>query len=173
MVSGTEYVDRDVSNDVAYYYHVIAVDDKGHRSRPSNQDNAKALSKPRIYDAEIIAQNVPEKMRRGEAHRAEVIIRNTGSKAWDLDRPNEVQFWLETTQQWGSHDEDRLPKIALGSGGQIKPGEEVRLSFPYVGPKVGRFENHWVLSMRMPGRPPVYFGTPLLVETSVTQQEAD
>lgn len=175
-VTGTSYIDGEVQPDHAYYYHVVAVDARGRRSRPSNEDNAKALSKPRLYDAEIVAHTVPASVRQGEPVTVTVEIKNTGSRSWDIAHPERLRFWLQTSQLWGSREETKLPQIAFGEGKVIAPGQSVTVSFPYVGPRTGRFENHWVMRLAATDADPktgkpvtreAWFGTPLLVETVV------
>lgn len=169
-VSDTSYVDSDLEKDRAYYYRVAAVRNDGSRSRPSNEDNAKAISQPRLWDAEIVSHTVPSAMRLGELSTAEVTIRNTGSKPWDSSGKDgaEVRFRLDTVQQWGCDDESILPRIAIDEKRVVNPGETVTLTVPYVGMRAGRFENHWVLCLEVVGKSRAYFGTPLLVETVVT-----
>ena len=190
QVEGTDYIDEKLAKDKAYYYRVAAVDKAGKRSLPSNEDNAKAIGAPRVYDAEIIGHTIPAQCKLGETTTATVTIRNTGLRAWPLDHSPKLTFRLSAMQQWGSRDEDRLPKIRLGQKGEVGPGQSVTISFPYVAPSEGKFENHWVMRLDLndkrlamdtsssnPGewkvsedaqpKPPVYFGTPLLVETMV------
>jgi hypothetical protein len=167
-VTGTEYIDENVVKDRAYYYHVVAVNKAGHRSRPSNEDNAKALSKPRFYDAEIIAHTLPTEMRAGDHVTATITLRNTGSKPWDITRSQkDLWFNFGCTQQWGSMDEGQLPRMALPGSKPIRPGETVTITVPYTAPRPGRFENHWILCMDIVGKGRAYIGTPLLVETTV------
>jgi hypothetical protein len=175
--TATEHVDASVQPDKAYYYRIIAIDQKKCRSRPSNEDNARGLSQPRLYDAEIISQDIPPETRIGDPLNVTVTLRNTGSKAWDLSRPEELRFWLQTAQLWGRQDDEHLPQYGLGNQPSVAPGETVTISFPYVGPRPGCFENHWVLRMAVPtkGRTTgwdekvrqAWFGTPLLAETVV------
>jgi hypothetical protein len=173
----TEYVDTSVQLDKAYYYRVIAIDSAQNRSQPSNEDNARGLSQPRLYDAEILSHNVPSEMRIGDPATVTVKLRNTGSKTWDLSRPEGLQFWLQTAQLWGRQDDDHLSRYSLPDQAAVQPGETVTISFAYVAPRVGRFENHWVMRMAVPtkGRTTgwdekvrqAWFGTPLLAETIV------
>ena len=86
-VHGTDYRDDVPLKDRVYYYHVVAIDCVGHKSRPSNEDNAKALAKPRFWDAETVDHDLPARIEAGQTHLVTVTIRNTGSKAWDLTRP--------------------------------------------------------------------------------------
>ena len=169
-ITTTEYVDRELEMDRAYYYRVVAI--RGSEaSRPSNEDNAKALSTPRIYDAEIVSHTVPEQVRRNDPHTATITIRNTGSRAWDLKRPHEeLRFFLNATQQWGSQEEGQLPRIDLAGTDVVAPGESITLKIPYSGSRPGRWENHWVLCMDVGGKGRIYFGTPLLAETVVTPE---
>ena len=152
-----------------YYYHVVAIDRDGRKSRPSNEDNAKALGKPRFWDSEIVDHDLPVRIQAGQTHLATVTIRNTGSRAWDLTRPgSEFRLSLNAMQQWGCQDEARLPAIALKKT-VVKPGgNTIQVSFPYSGLSPSSFENHWLLSMDLAGKERVYFGTPLLVQTLVT-----
>lgn len=166
-VDGTEYIDDVPQKDKAYYYRVTAVKRGGRESQPSNEDNAKSLSKPRQYDAEIISHNVPSKMRIGESSMLTVTIRNTGAKSWDMTRPKELSFNLSPMQQWGCFEEGKLTKVVLDTKGMIEPGQSVTLSIPYAPDKLGRFENHWITSMELVGKSFVFFGTPLIVETTV------
>ena len=166
-LAGFEYIDSDIEKDKAYFYRVMAVDSRGRKSRPSNEDNAKASSKARIYDAEITAQNVPGEVELGVPGSVSVTIKNTGTKPWNLgseDKKSRVS--LQTTQQWGLQDESRLPNISLGSN-TLGPGDSVKVVIPYSAPRAGIFENHWVISMDVPGKSRAYFGTPLLTETTV------
>lgn len=165
-VQGTDYVDSVPVPDKAYYYQVAAIDANGRRSRMSNEDNAKAISQPRFWDAEIVDCHVPARMKLGEPTTVTLTIRNSGSKTWDLSNPEGARIFLNTTQQWGCQDEGLLPDIALGSA-PVKPGEEIKVSLPYAAPREGRFENHWVLCGDMAGKGRFYFGTPLLAETVV------
>jgi hypothetical protein len=166
-VHGTDYRDDVPKKDQAYYYHVVAIDRAGNKGRPSNDDNAKALTKPRFWDSEIVEHNLPARIQARQTHPATVMIRNTGSKAWDLTRPGaEFSLSLKAMQRWGCQDEARLPAFALKKT-VVKPGDTVQVSFPYSGLNPGRFENHWVLSIDLAGKERIYFGTPLLVETLV------
>lgn len=183
--STTEYIDKDLNMDKVYYYRVIAVNVNGNKSRTSNEDNARAISKPRIYDAEIISHNVPEKVRIGDPYTVSITIRNTGSKKWDLRYPDRLAYWFQPTQLWGVQDEKKLPKIVIDKL-EVKPGEDVTVEFPFIGPKTGRFENHWVMWMEVPDSlkkntkgnewgwtdkvQHAYFGTPLLFETTVVEK---
>lgn len=152
------------------------MDARGRRSRPLNEDNAKALSRPRLYDAEIVAHTVPAGVRQGEPVTVTVEIKNTGSRPWDIAHPERLRFWLQTSQLWGSREEKNLPQITLGEGKVIAPGQSVTVRFPYVGPRPGRFENHWVMRLSASETDPktgksvrreAWFGTPLLVEMAV------
>ncbi len=166
---GTALVDSRLEPDKAYYYHVVAVRQDGTKSRPSNEDNAKASSRPRMWDAEIIEHDVPGDVRLGDPHTVRIAIRNTGSKPWNLGpSKNGSRVALSTTAQWGVDDEDLLPRVYLATEGTLQPGESLKVDVPYVGPREGRFENHWVMTLEVPGKPKAYFGTPLLVETVVT-----
>lgn len=167
-VEGTEYVDSPLEKDRAYYYHVVTVQKDGRHSRPSNEDNAKAISKPRFWDAEIVEKSIPATMRLGESAQATITLRNTGSKPWDLGRPEkESRLRLHPTQQWGSGEEGGPPDISLGDKGVIQPGQSVTVTFPYAPNRTGRFENHWILTLDITGKPRAYFGTPVIVETVV------
>jgi len=157
--------------DKAYYYHVVAVNGRGKASRPSNEDNAKALSQPRIYDAEIVRHTIPAEAQLGQAVKAEVTVKNTGTKEWDLTRPDEISFSLDTMQLWGSQDETILPRIPISRKTSIKPGESVKLTVPFAAPSTGRHENHWVVSVDVAGKGKAWFGTPLLVETNVKPRQ--
>lgn len=179
-IDNTEYADRDIELDKAYYYYVIAVDNEGNKSRPSVVDNAKAISKPRIYDAEVVKFDVPAKVRVGDLYEIKITFRNTGKKTWDLSNPSKIRYWVQTTRLWGISDEKRLPYFELKGSKTINPAQTVTASFPFVGPKPGRYENHWILRMEVPDgknknglNGPVqyaYFGTPLLKETIVTSK---
>lgn len=170
-VQDTSYVDADLTRDKAYYYRVAALDSKGRPGRPSNEDNAKALSVARIYDAELSAP-VPAEMKPGEKTTLTVTVTNTGSKAWDLRRPDRIIYSLAATQQWGVQDEGSLPAYALGDEGIIEPGQQVAVAVPYTAPREGRFENHWVMRVLVPGQRSAYFGTPLLSETDIVSNQA-
>ena len=164
----TDFVDEPPVKDSAYFYHVVAIDGKGNRSRPSNDDNAKALSKPRIWDAEVTQHSIPPRMQLGEERNVAVTLRNTGSKAWELARPkSEIRFLFSTMQLWGDQEEAHLPKIDLPDSGTVAPGQTVTLTIPFAAIRPGRSENHWILCMDVVGKQRVYFGTPLLVETAV------
>jgi hypothetical protein len=164
----TTFVDEPPVKDQAYYYRVVAIDSQGRRSRSSNEDNAKALSQPRIWDAEIVEHTIPPHMRVGEGRDVSVTLRNTGSKAWELARPkSEIRFLLSTTQLWGDQEEARLPKIDLPESGTVNPGQTVTVTLPYAAIRSGESENHWIMCMDIAGKGHVYFGTPLLVETTV------
>jgi hypothetical protein len=178
-LDATAYLDdRDLAPDHAYYYQVAATDASGRESRPSNRDDAKARSRPRLYDAEIVEHSVPTTVAVGEQRTVTATIRNTGTRAWDLTNPERQRVWLQTCRLWGEDDESRLPQVTLLGAQVVEPGATVTVTLPYVGPREGRFENHWVLRMQshQPGTPdkkPVngdaWFGTPLLVETTVTK----
>ncbi len=169
-VRGTSYIDTELETDKAYYYRVVAVDKSGRKSRPSNEDNARASSTRRIWDAEITEHDVPERIGFGESRNVTVTIRNTGTKPWDPG-DSRSRLFLRTTQQWGVNDEDKLPRFALGSGGVVRTGETVKVSFPLAAWRAGRYENHWVLCLEVEGQPCAYIGTPLLVETVVGSGE--
>jgi hypothetical protein len=163
----TEFVDSDLELDHAYYYQVTALRAGGRESRSSNEDNAKALSAPRLWDAEIVRQDIPLHMTQGQPATVSVELRNTGSKAWDCSQAQEeLWFHLNTTQLWGIQEEAILPKISLEKGRMVLPGECTRLQFAYTAPQPGCFENHWIMCMDVQGRR-VFFGTPLLVETQM------
>ena len=176
-----EYIDTPEELDKAYYYQVRAIDDAGRRSRPGNEDNAAALSAPRIMDAEIVAHDVPAQVRVGDVHMVKITVRNTGSKTWDLDRPAQVRYRLQPTRLWGRTNEAQLPAMELTGPARVEPGQQVILECPFVGPKPGVYENHWIMYMEVPGNRQdfsagwqseigyAYFGTPLLVETNVTE----
>lgn len=176
-LDATEYVDSAVEMDKAYYYHVVAVRGDGSKSRPSNEDNARAMSAPRIYDAEVVEHNVPARVRIGDTQDVTIRFRNTGTKTWDLTQPEKLRYWMQTTQIWGSFEEKILSGTTLTGKESVAPGDEISVTFPYVGPKTGAFENHWILRFEVVDDPaknclngPVkyaYFGTPLLVETVV------
>lgn len=180
VTQATGFIDAAVEKDHAYYYRVVAVASQGRRSRPSAEDNAKALSRPRFLDAEIVSHDLPPTVRVGDPVTVTVTFRNTGSKAWDLRRPQETAYWLQPTRLWGRQNEKQLGRLAIEGTDQVAPGQPIQIQFPYVGRKPGRFENHWIMYMEKPGtRKPqksgwegkihyAYFGTPLLVETVVT-----
>jgi hypothetical protein len=180
---GYDYVDSPPIKDQAYYYHVVPVFKDGTRGRASMQDNAPALSKPRIMDAQIVGHTLPATVRVGDVTTATVTVKNTGSKTWDLSRPEELRYWFGTTQLWDIQNENQLPKLAFGDKKEVKTGEEVTVSFPYVGRKPGSFENQWVMRMEVPREEEggrwrgwdvpakyAYFGTPLLWVTHVTDK---
>jgi hypothetical protein len=164
----TSFVDDDLEMDRAYFYALSAVSTDGIESRLSNEDNARALSTARIWDAEIVQHTIPERIAQGEMRIVSVTLRNTGTKVWDFGKPKEEKwFYVNNTQLWGSQDEEDLPKITIvHQESVLSPGEMVEVSFPYAGPQPGRYENHWVLCVSLGGKC-VYFGTPLLVETVV------
>jgi len=174
-----EYIDQPPEQDKAYYYRVLARDAQGRCGRPSNEDNAKASSQPRILDAEVIAHTVPPSVRIGDTAAATITIRNTGSKTWDLTRPTEVRYCLQPTQLWGRRNETQLPRVEIEEMAQVAPGGTVTFKFPFVGPKEGLYRNHWIMYMEVPGTRKeaksgwegtiqyAYFGTPLIVETTV------
>jgi hypothetical protein len=168
-VAETGFVDSEVQPDKVYEYYVVALGADGRRSRPSNSDSARALSKRRLWDAEVTAYNVPAQVRRGEPTTASVTLRNTGSKGWDL-RPNSGQrVWLQTAQLWGDQNEGRLAQLALGVARVVEPGQEVTLTFPYVGREAGDFENHWCLRLDTKAGGSAWFGSPLRAQTKVTE----
>lgn len=167
-MAGDEYIDTDLTKDTAYYYRVVAIDQAGRPSRPSNEDNASAIAKARFYDAEIVSHSVPAQMRQGASATIAIEIKNTGIRAWDLGQGKHPRFRLQTTQQWGIQDEGVLPCIELGEPRTVKPGDTVSLTIPFSAPKAGRFENHWVMSMDVAGKGRAYFGTPILAETVVS-----
>jgi hypothetical protein len=163
----TGYIDEDLEKDKAFYYYIVAVRADGRRSRPSNEDSARALSRPRIWDAEIVAHTIPASVKPGEPGTATISIKNTGQRAWDLAARDGVIFRLNTTQLWGSMEEGKLTAYPLGASGVIEPGRTVSVQIPYVAPAVGLFENHWVVSLDAAGKGRAFVGTPLLVETEV------
>jgi hypothetical protein len=176
-VEGTEYIDRVVTPDKAYYYRVAALNSNGKRSQPGNEDNAKAITQPRILDAEIVSNNVPARIRIGDVTEVSVTIKNTGTKTWRLNQPEAVKYWFQPTQLWGIQNEAQLAKAILQGATEVKTGDTVTVSFPYVGRKPGRYENHWIVRMEVPEAARkkaeegltqhAYVGTPLLVETVV------
>ena len=168
-VRETTYVDSEVQPDKAYYYRVVAITRRGAKSRPSNEDNAKAASRRRIWDAEIVSHDVPAQMALGDRQTVTVTIRNTGTKTWRLDDAGGAQVRLCSTALWGECDEQRLPTIPLDPDGKktVATGESVTVRIPYAAIKKGRFENHWVMALDVPGRQRAYFGSPLLAETVV------
>ena len=178
-VDGTGYLDQTGEPDRAYYYYVIAVAVDGRRSPPSNTDNARPISARRILDAEIVAHTVPDTVRIGDTNLVTITVRNTGTKTWDLNRPGEIRYWLQPTQLWGRRNEKHLGHLDIEGVSAVKTGETVTFTIPYVGPKTGLFENHWILYMEVPGdrkesksgwENPIryaYFGTPLITETFV------
>jgi len=172
-VKGTEYIDEPPMRDQAYYYQVAAIDGEGEKSRFSNEDNAKALSSPRFWDAEIAEHTVPAQLRLGESRDVTITLRNTGSKTWEIGKADSaVQFYLVSTQLWGVQDEGRLSKIQLAGGANVEPGQTITRTVRYAGVRAGRFENHWILRMDVAGKGAAYFGTPLLVETTVYENGA-
>jgi hypothetical protein len=164
----TEYIDKPPVADKTYYYRVRAIYADDQRSRPSNEDNAKALSHPRLFDAQIAAQ-IPAKVRRGELHTIGITVRNAGSRTWNLADDKGIRFVLKSTQQWGCQDEGRLPEVAIRGPEVLRPNEAVTLQWPMVGPAVGCFENHWIVCLDVPGKPRAYIGTPLLADVEVTE----
>ncbi len=173
----TDYIDQAVTPGKAYYYRVVAVDANGQRTQPSNEDNAKAITQPRILDAEIVSHNVPARVRVGDVTEFTVTIKNTGTKTWRLNQPEAVKYWFQPTQLWGIQNEAQLAKAVFTGATEIKTGDTVTVSFPYVGRKPGHFENHWIVRMEVPEAARknadqgltqhAYVGTPLLVETVV------
>jgi hypothetical protein len=167
----TDYIDENLDRDKAFYYYVVAVRADGRRSRPSNEDNARALSRPRIWDAEIVAHTVPAIVKMGEPGTAAITIKNTGQRAWDLAaRDGLTTFRLNTTQLWGSTEEGKMTDYPLGSSGVIEPGQTVSVQIPYAAPAAGLFENHWVVCLDAAGKGRAFVGTPLLVETEVADR---
>ena len=166
-VTDTEYVDSDVRLDQIYEYEAVAVGKNGGRSPASNPDAARALSSPRLWDAEITAHTVPAQLRRGEPRTVSVTVRNTGSKDWDLRPDSGIRVCLQTAQLWDETSESPLPQISLGEPRIISPGQSVTITFPYVGRAEGRFQNHWVMRLEAKGGSGAWFGTPLRVETTV------
>jgi hypothetical protein len=164
----TELVDRDVKPDPAYYYRVVAVRRDGSRSRPSIADNARAASRPRLFDAEVLEHSIPARVGLGELVTCRVKVQNTGTRAWD---PGASRLAWSATQLWGEDDELKLPRHAPGESGAIEPGQTATFEFAFAAPRPGRFENHWILTLDPPARPRAYFGTPLLVETTVDGAE--
>jgi uncharacterized protein involved in outer membrane biogenesis len=160
----TMFLDTPPLRDHAYWYHVVALDARGRASRPSNEDNAKAISSPRLWDAEVTA-SAPARMRLGGQAELEITVRNTGSKEWDT-ATQAYRLYLALTRQWDAAKETR---IDLPAGPPISPGGSVTLRLPYAAHRPGRFENHWVLAMEVPGQAVVHLGTPLLAETVVTE----
>jgi hypothetical protein len=164
----TGFVDDNLEMDRPYFYAISAVSVDGVESRLSNEDNARALSAPRIWDAEIVQHTIPTLIAQGEMKTVTVTLRNTGTKPWDFSKPEEEKwFYLNNTQLWGSQEEEDLPKISIVKGALLSPGETLEVSFPFSGPQPGIYENHWVLCVSLRNKR-VYFGTPLLVETVVT-----
>lgn len=161
--SQTEYVDADVEKDRAYYYRAVSVFNDGRVSRPSMEDNAKAISRPRIYDAEFVEQNVPETVRRGDMTTITLKVKNTGLQAWKFGS-KEIEFHLACTQIWGDQTERTF---ASKRDGIVQPGEVAVFEIPYCGPTTGRFENHWIMRIVVPGTSWAMFGSPLMVETEV------
>ena len=167
----TDYLDENLDKDKAYYYYIVAVQADGRRSRSSNEDNARALSKPRIWDAEIVAHTVPARVKMGESASATISIKNTGQRAWDLAaRDGATTFCLNTTQLWGSMEDGKLKDYPLGASGVIEPGQTVSVLITYVAPAAGLFENHWVVCLDAKGKGRAFVGTPLLVETEVADR---
>lgn len=166
-VSETHYLDNAVEMNKAYYYRVLAIDSKGRIGRPSNEDNAVAITTPRFYDAEIIESSIPEKMVAGSSVVYEVKIKNIGAKAWDIKNEDHLKFFLNATQQWGIQDENALPDVSLGKVDVVNPGDTVTLQIPLTAPEIGRYENQWIVTMDVDKKYRAYFGTPLLVETVV------
>ncbi len=167
-VDGSDFIDADVEPDRAYYYRVVAVNRRGAKSRASNEDNAKAISARRIWDAEITSHTVPARVRLGDPNTVTITIRNTGMKTWRLDTADGgTHVYLCSTALWGEQDEERLPRIRLEGSKALRTGESVTVQVPYVGCKEGRFENHWIMAIEAPGKQRVYFGSPLLAETLV------
>lgn len=164
----TSFVDDELEMDRAYFYALSAAGTDGAESRLSNEDNARASSIPRIWDAEIVQHTLPAQIRQGEMLTVTVRLRNTGTKPWDFRKPEEEKwFYLNNTQLWGSQEEEDLPKYTIAhQGGVLAPGEMVEVNFTYTGPQPGRYENHWVMCVSLGGKR-VYFGTPLLIETVV------
>ena len=167
----TDYLDENLDKDKAYYYYMVAVRADGRRSRSSNEDNARALSKPRIWDAEIVAHTVPTGVMMKEPVTATISIKNTGQRAWDLAaRDGAITFRLKTTQLWGCMEDGRLKDYPLGASGVIEPGQTVLVQITYIAPATGLFENHWVVCLDAKGKGRAFVGTPLLVETEVADR---
>ncbi|MGC8863264.1 MAG: hypothetical protein ACP5R5_10885 [Armatimonadota bacterium] len=105
----------------------------------------------------------------GDRQIVSITIRNTGTRPWRLNDPGETRIFLCNTALWGDDDEGRLPTIPLDQSGKetVNTGEDVTVQIPYAAVKKGRFENHWVMALEVPGRQRVYFGSPLLTETVV------
>ena len=163
----TEFLDKSGEKDQAYYYNVKAVYADGHVSNASNDDNARALSKPRIWDAEIVSHTIPAMVKMGEFTTVTVTVKNTGQRAWNL-ADKEMYFGFKNTQCWGTNEDGKLPDMALGETGTVEPGQTVTVNVSYAAPKTGRFENHWIMVMDVKGRKErIMFGTPLLWETAV------
>jgi len=163
-VRETGYIDMDLRADAPYYYYVVAVDGSGKVGRPSNEDNAKASSARRIWDAEIVEHTVPTEVNVGQSDSVTITIRNTGSKPWNLASDAKTKVYLRTMQQWGIQEDGKLPVISLGSTGVVSSGESVTVTVPYAAIREGRFENHWVVCADTEHRL-AYIGSPLLVET--------
>jgi len=162
-----EYVDTAVQPDHVYEYHVVAVDARGRQSPPSCPDAARALSQPRLWDAEIVDFNIPNELIVGQSQMATVTIRNTGSKEWDLRRESGMRIWLQTAQLWNEKNDGFLPQVGLGEPRVIPHGSTFTVTFPYVGRIPGKFQNHWVMRLEAKGGSGAWFGTPLRVQTIV------
>lgn len=165
-----EYVDAEVQPDSIYEYEVVAVYQDGTRSVASAPDAARALSQPRLWDAEITTQTVPTVLTVGEPQSTTVTIQNTGSKEWDLRPDSGMRVYLQTAQLWEQRDEGRLPQISLGEPRVIAPGETVTVTFPYAGRSPGCFENHWSMRLEAKAGRGAWFGTPLRVQTRVSER---
>jgi hypothetical protein len=163
-----EYVDSELRPDTVYEYEVVAVNRDGTRSPASTPDAARALGQPRLWDAEIVSQIVPTSLMIGEPKTATVTLQNTGTKVWDLRADSGMRVYLQTAQLWEERNEGLLPQISLGAPRVIAPGETVTLTFPYVGRTPGCFQNHWVMRLEAKGGPGAWFGTPLRVQTRVS-----
>ena len=163
-VKGTEFMDESGAKDHAYYYNVRAVSKDGKVSRPSNDDNARALSKPRIWDAEIVAHTIPARVQKGVSAKASITIKNTGQRDWDLSNKEQLSFRLKSVQCWGVDTLAKLPEFSFGEK-TVKAGKSVTVDIPYVAPTEGTSENHWIMEILVQAKEPVMFGTPLLVET--------
>ena len=162
----TEYVDASVKADTEYYYRVTAIGAGGERGGTSRRDNARGSTKARIWDAEVISHTVPAALRRGESGEASVTLRNTGSRAW---KSAGTTFWMQTAQLWDERNEANLPKVGIPLEGEVAPGGEITLKFPYVAPAAGEFANHWVMRMSTEKVGAAWFGSPLRVMTTVRE----
>lgn len=162
-LAGSSYVDRAVEPGRAYWYQVKFPPGSSVQGE-SPRDGVRVAARPRLFDADVLEHTIPRQLRRGGACTARVTLRNTGTRAWHLERS---RYALSAVRLWGESDEKKLPAISLGSAGEVAAGETVVLELPLAALREGVFENHWVLTLDPPGKDRAYFGMPILAETTV------